>query len=185
MKLKIIAAAIIFAGGSNALLFPVHSYGKETKPKAPQFDAKFLDQMTDHHKDAIEMSELAELRARNPELKKMAERMVADQKEEIDQMKIWREQFFATAPKVRPAHAEMDMSALKGKSGREFDMAFIDLMAKHHEQGINMAKLASDRLFNTEVKSFAQNVIIKQSHERDELKQIKKIEGTQGGDVKK
>ncbi len=183
MKLQFLLVAATLLGGAATI--PNYAYAKESKPKVAQYDAKFLNQMTDHHKDAIKMGELAESRAQNPELKKMAEKMVADQKEEIDQMKTWREQFFATAPTTRPEMPKMDVRPLQKKSGRDFDMAFIDMMSKHHEQGINMAKNASDRLFNTQVKTFAQNVVMKQSHERDELQQIKKNEASESGATQK
>lgn len=182
MKLQFLLVAVMLSAGAT---FSTQVYAKETRPKATQFDAKFLDQMTDHHKDAIKMGELAESKAQNPELKKMAEKMIADQKEEIDQMKNWRGQFYASAPVAKPMQPKMDMSALKNKSGRDFDMAFIDMMRMHHEQGIDMAKSASDKLFNAQVKTFAQNVVMKQSHERDELEQMKKMEASQSGTTQK
>jgi uncharacterized protein (DUF305 family) len=55
-------------------------------------------------------------------------------------------------------------------------LAFIDLISKHHEQGINMAKRASDQLFNIKLKAFAQNVILNQDRELGELEQLKKVE---------
>lgn len=146
----------------------------EAKP-AP-YDAKFLDQFTEHHKDAIKMGEMALSKAENPEVKKMAQKMVSDQKEEIAQMQKWREQFYTSTPKDNSKLAKMDMSSLKEKSGKAFDLAFLDLMAKHHEQGISMAKSASDKLFNSQIKTFAQNAIMNQGKEVQDLSQMKKQE---------
>lgn len=117
-----------------------------------------------------------ELLLSTPEVKKMAQKMVSDQKEEIAQMQKWREQFYTSTPKDNSKLAKMDMSSLKEKSGKAFDLAFLDLMAKHHEQGISMAKSASDKLFNSQIKTFAQNAIMNQGKEVQDLSQMKKQE---------
>ena len=74
----------------------------------------------------------------------------------------------------------MDMMSLKEKSGTDFDLAFLDMMTKHHEQGINMAKSAADKLFNPQIKTFAQNAIMNQDRERQELEAMKKSEASHG-----
>ncbi len=153
----------------------------QASAKPASYDAKFLDQMSEHHQDAIKMAEMAESKAQNPEVKKVALRMAKDQKEEIAQMKNWREKFFNSAPKTKMTMPKMDMSTFKEKSGRDFDLAFLDMMAKHHEQGIEMAKSASDKLFNPQIKTFAQTVMLKQDSERSELQNMKKSEASQSG----
>lgn len=151
---------------------PMNTSAK-TKPPA---DAGFLDQFTEHHKDAVKMGELALSKAANPEVKNMARRMISGQKEEIAQMKKWRERFFSSVPEAKSEMPKMDMASLKEKAGNEFDLAFLDLMVKHHEQGINMAKRASEKLFNPDIKAFAQSAIMNQDRERQDLSQMKKQE---------
>lgn len=46
-------------------------------------DHAFFDMMIPHHEGAIEMSELADSRAAKPELKEMAQKIIADQQSEI------------------------------------------------------------------------------------------------------
>lgn len=170
----------LMALGLTFLTFSGFTTNQAIAKPAP-YDAKFLDQMSEHHKDAIQMGKMAESKAQNPEVKKMAQKIVKDQKDEIIQMKEWREKFFASTPKSKMAMPKMDMNALKKKTGRDFDLAFLDMMAKHHEQGINMAKSASDKLFNPQIKTFAQTVILKQDGERSEMESMKKSEASQSG----
>ncbi|OYZ23578.1 MAG: hypothetical protein B7Y39_04540 [Bdellovibrio sp. 28-41-41] len=152
----------------------------EAKQKMSPFpyDAKFLDQFSEHHSGAIEMGELASLKAENPEVKKMAAKMVSDQKGEIKKMKEWREKI-SSAPEVASSMQKIDMGDLSQKNGREFDFAFLDMMAKHHKQGVNMAKEASFKLSNPEVKAFAKTAAVKQEQERHQLLEMKKSEASE------
>jgi uncharacterized protein (DUF305 family) len=161
------------------LIFETSAHAKAGALRVSQFDIKFLDQMTVHHEEVITMGELAEAKAENSELKKMAGKMVSDQREEIVQMKRWRDHFYPKAPQSSVAIPKVDITGLKKKSGQDFDFAFIDLMATLHEQEINLVKNASDRLFNPDIKAFAQNVMLKRDRERSELERLKIAEKLQ------
>ena len=61
-----------------------------------------------------------------------------------------------------------EMSALlKGKTGDDFDKAFISGMIVHHQGAIDMAKLASSNAKHDEVKSLASDILAAQSKEID------------------
>lgn len=51
-----------------------------TAEKGKKFEAHFLDKMIMHHQDGVKMAELGAAKATNPEVKKMSEKMVSDQK---------------------------------------------------------------------------------------------------------
>lgn len=141
-------------------------------------DADFLDQFSEHHQDAIKMGEIALTKAKDSEVKQMAGKMVSDQKKEIAQMKKWREELYPSAAKTEGGMPKMDMSGLRTKTGRDFDIAFLDMMAKHHKQGVDMAKSAAGKLSNQQVKTFAENAAEKQDDERKHLEEMKKSELT-------
>lgn len=70
--------------------------------------------------------------------------------------------------KVDTSSSMDDMVAsLKGKSGDDFDKAFIDEMIMHHEGAIEMAKLVKDSAKHDELKQMADNIISAQSQEID------------------
>lgn len=150
------------------MFFGLAAFAQNTAPT----DAKFLDQFSEHHKDAIEMAKMAEKKAENKDLKKMAQKMVKDQSKEIDQMKSWRQKYYPQAAKTESDMPKMDMSKLESSSGHEFDMAFSEMMAKHHQQGIDMVNGVSKELSNPEIKKFAQNAAKKQEDEKEKLEKM-------------
>lgn len=60
------------------------------KKEGKEFDHAFMDAMIIHHKQAVEMTELAFKKAENPELRQMAEEMNEKQQAEIDRMEEMR-----------------------------------------------------------------------------------------------
>jgi uncharacterized protein (DUF305 family) len=54
------------------------------------FDLALIDAMVPHHQMAVVMAQMASMRAEHPELRALAQSMVADQQREIDQMQTWR-----------------------------------------------------------------------------------------------
>jgi uncharacterized protein (DUF305 family) len=54
------------------------------------FDKAFLSEMIVHHQGAIEMARLAQANAKHPELKALADGIIAAQSSEISQMKLWQ-----------------------------------------------------------------------------------------------
>jgi uncharacterized protein (DUF305 family) len=58
------------------------------------FDKAFIDAMNPHHQSAIEMSQVASEKSKIPEIKELAENIMSAQKQEIEQMKQWREEWY-------------------------------------------------------------------------------------------
>jgi uncharacterized protein (DUF305 family) len=59
-----------------------------------------------------------------------------------------------------------DMTAsLQGKTGDDFDRAFISEMITHHEGAVDMAELALQNAGHSEIKQLAQNIISAQTAE--------------------
>ncbi len=58
------------------------------------FDRAFIDAMIPHHQSAIEMAQVAHENSKNPEIKELAENIASAQKQEIEQMKQWREEWY-------------------------------------------------------------------------------------------
>ena len=55
--------------------------------------------------------------------------------------------------------------SLKGKTGDDFDQAFISGMIEHHQGAIDMAKLAQTSAKHDEIKKMANDIITAQSTE--------------------
>lgn len=64
-----------------------------------------------------------------------------------------------------------DMSAmLHGRTGDDFDKAFIDGMIEHHQGAIDMANLAKENAKHQEIKAMADDIISAQSKEIDMMR---------------
>ena len=65
-----------------------HSAMKSSPNAASQpYDLQFIDTMTAHHKGAVDMAKMVEGKTQNPDIKKFAAQIIADQEKEISQMK--------------------------------------------------------------------------------------------------
>jgi uncharacterized protein (DUF305 family) len=62
-----------------------------------QFDLMFIDMVTPHHAAAVAMADIARTRAEHPEVRALAEDIIASQTAEIEQMQAWRNQWFPDA----------------------------------------------------------------------------------------
>jgi uncharacterized protein (DUF305 family) len=167
-----------------ALLFLLSAAcGNEQRAKdatAP-YDLQFLDTMTHHHQGAIDMVKAAQGRFAHKELTDAAEKIVADQQQEIAQMKAWRDQWYPGAPPAMnmnmPGMAEgmsMDMSHMTHLSGNELDVMFLDMMTPHHEGALAMANDALAKAEHAEVKQLARAILDAQKREIEQFRAWRK-----------
>ncbi|OLP20044.1 hypothetical protein BST81_02055 [Leptolyngbya sp. 'hensonii'] len=58
------------------------------------FDLRFMNAMIPHHEGAVAMAKDALTKAQHPELRQLANEIIASQQAEIDQMKQWRKTWY-------------------------------------------------------------------------------------------
>lgn len=121
-------------------------------------DAEFMTGMIGHHAQAIEISRLAPTRAQSPAVKRLAERIINAQEDEIASMQQWLRDRGQPVPDAAhahhaPGHAMMpgmltpeQVSQLQRATGAEFDQLFLNLMIQHHRGAVSMVQ----RLFGTQ-----------------------------------
>ncbi len=144
------------------------------------YDKMFLAGMIAHHTGAVDMANLALANAKHQEIKDLANGIVAAQTSEISSMTSWQTQwgYPATSGANMQDHSAMMMedemagmtNALKGKTGDEFDKAFLTQMTAHHQEAIDMSKPAAANASHQEVKTLASNIITAQTGEINKLK---------------
>ena len=153
---------------------------------AIEFDQAFIDMMVPHHEGATEMARIAQERAEHPEIREMANAIVAAQEPEIALMREWRQQWYGSSD--TPSMSEMPMvGGMAGMADPEtmdmaaevealrnapepFDLAFIDAMIAHHESAIEAARLGLEQSTRPEVTDLAQAIIEGQQREIDQLR---------------
>lgn len=144
-------------------------------------DAAFATHMIPHHQQAVEMAALADGRAADAEVKKLAARIKAAQDPEITTMTGWLRAWgqptssagmdmgHDTMPGVM---SDKDMKKLEAMSGKEFDKEFLTMMIRHHEGAIEMAKEETSGGSNPDAKALAQQISTSQQAEIDTMKQV-------------
>ena len=136
------------------------------------YDLQFIDTMTAHHKEAVNMAKMVDDRTQNPEMKKFAIQIIADQEKEIAEMKSWRDNWYSGKPYAMnmemPGMADsmkMDMPKLTNSKDKEFDLAFVEMMTAHHAGAVTMAKEALTKAEHAEIKTLANQIIKAQEAE--------------------
>jgi uncharacterized protein (DUF305 family) len=158
-------------------------------------DIAFAQQMIPHHSQALDMAKLVPSRSTNPKVLDLANRIEKAQAPEIQQMQGWLTSWGAgSSSSAMPSttHESMpgmgtststpgmnhdmpgmmsdaDMQKLEQAKGAEFDKMWLDMMTKHHQGAIDMAKTELDKGSNTDAKALAQKIIDAQQTEITEM----------------
>ena len=133
---------------------------------AANFEVDFMTDMIDHHQMAIEMAEICLDKAVHEELRTMCQNIIATQSEEIQQMQSWLQQWYGITyrPTMKPGDQKR-MDRLASLSGAEFEIAFMEMMIKHHEKAIKEARHCLDRATHAELREMCEDIIAAQSAE--------------------
>ncbi|MFI7065164.1 DUF305 domain-containing protein [Kribbella sp. NPDC050124] len=113
-------------------------------------DVTFATQMIPHHQQAVQMASMAGYQATTPEVKQLALAIKAAQDPEIKLMSGWLTKWGKPVPS--PEHGEHggdempgmmtedEMSELGKQKGSMFDRMWVQMMIKHHQGAVAMAK---------------------------------------------
>ncbi|MDZ8085699.1 MAG: DUF305 domain-containing protein [Nostoc sp. DedQUE12b] len=163
-----------------------HSMGMDLGPADANFDLRFIDAMIPHHQGAVEMANVAQQKSKRPEIKKLADNIIKSQKQEITQMKQWRQAWYPKAGDKPMAYnsqmghmMEMSSDQMKammmsqdlGAADAEFDLRFINAMIPHHEGAVTMAQDALSNSKRPEIKKLAQEIVKAQEIEIKQMQQ--------------
>jgi uncharacterized protein (DUF305 family) len=135
------------------------------------YDAQFIDSMIAHHEGAIAMANQALSEAERPEIKALAEAIVAAQEGEIAQLKQWRQAWYPDLAETSGMGMDMGTMEISADATIPFDQRFIAAMIPHHEGAIAMAKDAQQKAEHQEIKTLAQAIIMAQEGEIAQMKQ--------------
>ncbi len=152
-------------------------------------DVAFAKGMIPHHRQAVEMADLAPDRARSAEVKKLAAEIKKAQAPEIEKLSGWLTSWGETVPAEGAMDHSMhgggdgtgsmdgmmsaeEMTALEDASGRAFDTAFMEMMIKHHEGAVEMAKTEQSDGAHTPARKLAADIIASQSAEIEQMRKL-------------
>ncbi|MFE9069027.1 DUF305 domain-containing protein [Streptomyces violaceusniger] len=139
-------------------------------------DRSYVRMMIEHHAQALVMTDLATDRAKSAKVKRLAERIAAGQKPEIEAMRGWQKTNGGAPKGDDSAHEGHDakmpgmataaeLKRLRGAEGADFDALFLKLMIAHHRGAVSMATDVLAQGNNIQVEEMAGDVIAQQSSE--------------------
>lgn len=148
-------------------------------------DVQFAQMMIIHHRDAIEMAEMAPERTTDPDVLALAGAIAAAQGPEIDLMTSWLQDWGAEVPAEGASMAPMDhgddmpgamsdaqMSQLDAARDAGFDAAFLTLMIGHHEGALDMAEDQLNNGANPEALDLAEAIAADQAAQIRQMEQM-------------
>ena len=137
------------------------------KPGVSEQDKKFTECALKDNLTALKFSELALQKGFSPEVKDLAEHVVADQKKSDDLLrKLATERSIPLVTEMDEAH-QKDYKKLSDKEGEAFDMAYTECMAKDHKNTIDAYEKESKKGENTELTAFAINALPGLTHQKN------------------
>lgn len=200
----VVAAALVLLllGATGGLLVGLPG---SSQPQAGPVDVGFAQDMSVHHRQAVEMSSWERDHTLDPELAQLATDMEKTQNNQVGQMQGWLSLWDESAlplgghmawmadgpgghshgapldggPDATGAVATMpgmatqaDLTALRAATGAELDVAFLQLMLRHHEGGAEMLRHAAERASVPQVRNLAAQMLSSQTSESGYLRQL-------------
>ncbi|MQY15824.1 hypothetical protein SRB5_60150 [Streptomyces sp. RB5] len=166
--------------------------GKKAKPgKHNDADIAFAQAMIPHHRQAVRMAALAADHAQSAEVKALAAEIQKAQGPEIETMSGWLTAWGVEVPEGAMDHDmgsmehggetrgmmnPAELEALEKAEGEAFDQAFLDLMIRHHDGAVTMARTEKSTGAYTPATELAGRIVTSQTAE------IEKMDGLLGRD---
>lgn len=189
--------ALALAAGCGGDSGAGHNMGRATTAPASsaapgadshnQADVTFAQSMLPHHQQAVQMAQVAETRASNPEVKALAAKIEQAQEPEIEQLTGWLTNWGAPMPSASAGGGhdmpgmntqmpgmmtDKDMAGMKAATGAGFDKLFLQMMIRHHQGAIEMAKTEQQQGKDTAAKTLAANIEADQTAEITQMQAL-------------
>ncbi|WP_051386101.1 DUF305 domain-containing protein [Actinokineospora inagensis] len=199
------AFVVLLVGAAAGMLITLASVGTgDGKPGTDSVDVGFAQDMRVHHLQAITMAGLARDRSDDAEVRELAFDIESTQLDQSGQfsgwLTIWGQPTLPPAdqPHMRwmtaphshgaattgvnsmPGMASTeDLTKLRGLSGKDFNVFFLQLMLRHHNGGLEMASYAAQHASLDYVRNLAQKIQQGQTAEVNLLTSMLKARGAQ------
>ena len=129
-------------------------------------EREFLEGMIPHHQEAVDTAkEVIARGGSTPEIKKLAEDIVAAQEKEITMMKSWYQSWYGTAYVANPEAYEPMMRDLSSLKGAALDKVFLEDMIMHHMGAVMMAQSVQPYIEHQEMTDLTKAIVETQTAE--------------------
>ena len=167
-----VVLALLMVGGLVGALV-----GRDTTttygPPAGSVDVAFLQDMSGHHNQAVQMAVWERSNTTDPVLRQLSYDIESSQTSQVGTMQgwltLWGEPITATGehmgwmgmatPSMPGMASQDDLTRLHAATGPALDVLFLQLMLRHHEGGTSMLSDAAARAQVPVVRTLAQNML--------------------------
>lgn len=180
VKWGVMAIAVAFLVGALGYAIGVRSTARPSSAA----DIGFLQDMTDHHDQAVEIAGIARRGATDPVVASMANEVVMFQRYELGQMATMLQDqgadplpyeadrtsmaWMGMATPLRLMNgmaSDEQIKALESASGKDVDIMFLKIMIAHHQGGVHMGEEAAHLAADPAVRAFAAKLAANQATE--------------------
>ncbi len=190
----IAVAALLIAGTAGWLLRGDGSTGSATTVADSSVDAGFARDMSTHHTQAVTMASYERDNSTDPGLRVLAYDIESSQESQVGEMWGWLDAWGLSRQSSRPQMAWMasgmngmqmgtdglmpgmatpaQMNRLQTLHGKALDVLFLQLMIRHHQGGLPMAKYAIQHASMSYVRDVAQSMYNGQAAEIIEMERL-------------
>jgi uncharacterized protein (DUF305 family) len=139
-----------------------------------QSEREFLQEMIPHHEEAVATAkEVVARGGSTPEIKTLAQNIIAAQEKEITDMKTWFKNWYGVDYTADEKYQPM-MRPLTDLSGAALDKVFLTDMIQHHMGAIMMANSVTPHIEHTEMTTLVGNIKTTQSAEITQMQNLLK-----------
>jgi len=186
----VLAVLLVCAGGALAV---VTGIGRPAVPTEGSVDVGFARDMSTHHRQAVTMAGLARDRTDDDMVRTLAFDIETSQNNQVGMMQGWLQVWdvpvnsaaelmawmsggdhaMQMTGNLMPGMATNDeLAELRGLSGTDLDVRFLQLMIRHHQGGVQMASYAADHASEDAVRRLARSMVTMQSAEIAAMEQM-------------
>jgi len=141
-----------FADSTNEAV--AENAGSDSASAALEQDAKFAVEAANGGLAEVALSKIAEQKATNPKVKEFAKQMIKDHSKANDELKTLASSKNITLPSAPNEEKQKEAADLGGKSGSDFDKAYIAQMKKDHNQTVKLFEDGQKDVKDSELKAF-------------------------------
>jgi uncharacterized protein (DUF305 family) len=134
------------------------------EPSAAGYEVRFLEGMIDHHAMAVMMGEMCLDMATHEELRAVCASIVSGQSHEITVMQGWLQDWYGISYAPEMKHTGQ-MKKLAGLEDAEFEIAFMEMMIRHHEAAVREGARCVERAYHDELLELCHQIIEVQTAE--------------------
>lgn len=151
------------------------THGKSAATRTVQptagLDVEFVDKAQKAGKSEVQAGQVAVRRSANPAVKRFAQQMVSDHSKTNEALRRLGAKKGVSVP--NDAAVDPDIEALKRKTGREFDVAYMALAGPDaHERAVTLFQSEAEKGRDPDLRAFAQQTLPTLRHHLSEAREV-------------